>query len=254
MSRALLAACVFAGACTAGPTRWEGDDPYECEDGADNDRDGLFDCADPDCSGSPSCDGYVPPDPDTSDDDSGGNDNFVDDPDAVADHLRSVTVTYTQTHDIDGGSPEIDELACTEYDLCDCVLVFEGTGTFVSAEDDLLTLFGTFTYGNLEDDDVCSESIRGGTWMPEDGAAFHSFRFKSGTNVLDQWIAHGNEADVDPTGGNMVLNEQAGIWLMNADFNNSTLRAEHSEPSTGLIELFTDRVVHDLVVQFSTSD
>ena len=33
---------------------FEGDDAGECNDGADNDRDGLFDCDDPDCAGSPS--------------------------------------------------------------------------------------------------------------------------------------------------------------------------------------------------------
>ena len=34
---------------------YEGDDIGECSDLADNDRDGLFDCDDPDCSGSPVC-------------------------------------------------------------------------------------------------------------------------------------------------------------------------------------------------------
>jgi hypothetical protein len=34
----------------------EGDDAGECEDGADNDVDGLFDCDDADCAGSPVCD------------------------------------------------------------------------------------------------------------------------------------------------------------------------------------------------------
>ena len=29
---------------------FEGDDAGECNDGADNDRDGLFDCDDPDCA------------------------------------------------------------------------------------------------------------------------------------------------------------------------------------------------------------
>lgn len=37
------------------PSLYEGDDPGECSDGADNDQDGLFDCNDPNCSGSPSC-------------------------------------------------------------------------------------------------------------------------------------------------------------------------------------------------------
>ena len=31
----------------------EGDDPGECSDGADNDKDGLFDCEDSDCDGQP---------------------------------------------------------------------------------------------------------------------------------------------------------------------------------------------------------
>ncbi len=34
---------------------YEGDDPGECSDDADNDRDGLFDCDDPDCSGAAAC-------------------------------------------------------------------------------------------------------------------------------------------------------------------------------------------------------
>ena len=36
---------------------FEGDEPGECSDGADNDQDGLFDCDDPDCFGSPDCGG-----------------------------------------------------------------------------------------------------------------------------------------------------------------------------------------------------
>ena len=44
---------------------FEGDQPGECADGADNDQDGLFDCDDPNCAGSPDCAG---------DDDSSPND------------------------------------------------------------------------------------------------------------------------------------------------------------------------------------
>ncbi|MCB9670097.1 MAG: hypothetical protein H6734_11540 [Alphaproteobacteria bacterium] len=33
----------------------EGDDPGECSDDADNDRDGLFDCDDDDCAGAAAC-------------------------------------------------------------------------------------------------------------------------------------------------------------------------------------------------------
>jgi hypothetical protein len=53
----------------------------ECSDRADNDRDGLYDCADPDCAGSPDCaegadTGNLPEDPDTGD--TGGEDLAVD--------------------------------------------------------------------------------------------------------------------------------------------------------------------------------
>ena len=42
--------------------RFEGDDPGECSDLADNDRDGLYDCDDSDCAASPECedDGLLP--------------------------------------------------------------------------------------------------------------------------------------------------------------------------------------------------
>jgi hypothetical protein len=38
-------------------TRIEGTEPGDCEDNADNDADGLFDCADPSCEASPLCGG-----------------------------------------------------------------------------------------------------------------------------------------------------------------------------------------------------
>ena len=68
---ALLSALFIAGGCDnslpqdikalesdadGGPADdYEGDSAGECSDDADNDRDGLFDCEDPDCSGSEAC-------------------------------------------------------------------------------------------------------------------------------------------------------------------------------------------------------
>ena len=56
----------------------EGDEAGECSDGADNDQDGLFDCDDAGCEGSPDCDGD---DDDISDDD----DDASDDDDDISD-------------------------------------------------------------------------------------------------------------------------------------------------------------------------
>lgn len=51
---------------------YEGDSPGECSDRADNDRDGLFDCDDPGCAGSPDCaDQDAGTDADADEDDGG---------------------------------------------------------------------------------------------------------------------------------------------------------------------------------------
>ena len=49
--------CSGEGTGDSRGTRIEGTEPGDCEDGADNDADGLFDCADPSCEASPLCGG-----------------------------------------------------------------------------------------------------------------------------------------------------------------------------------------------------
>ncbi len=56
-----------------GGTNYVGDEPNECSDGADNDRDGLFDCDDPGCAASPDCDGVADDDDAVDDDDDDGS-------------------------------------------------------------------------------------------------------------------------------------------------------------------------------------
>ena len=65
---------------------YEGDSAGECGDDADNDRDGLFDCDDPDCAGASNCSG-AGDDDDDDDDNTGGSDDddfTVDDDDATS--------------------------------------------------------------------------------------------------------------------------------------------------------------------------
>jgi hypothetical protein len=62
VSSCLLVAAAACGgsrnvADTADVAEYEGDEPGECSDRADNDRDGLFDCDDPGCAGGPDCAG-----------------------------------------------------------------------------------------------------------------------------------------------------------------------------------------------------
>lgn len=55
---AALALSIGVSACPTSlpdPVELEGDDPGECDDGADNDGNGLFDCDDPACEAAPVC-------------------------------------------------------------------------------------------------------------------------------------------------------------------------------------------------------
>mgnify|MGYP007077462369 CR=1 FL=1 len=51
----LLAGCPTNLNISQDPKSWEGDNADECRDGADNNADGLFDCDDVGCQGSPDC-------------------------------------------------------------------------------------------------------------------------------------------------------------------------------------------------------
>ncbi|MBN95481.1 MAG: hypothetical protein CL928_15680 [Deltaproteobacteria bacterium] len=51
----VLVALLLVWACPSPDPPVEGDEPGECSDRADNDVDGLFDCLDTDCVGSPDC-------------------------------------------------------------------------------------------------------------------------------------------------------------------------------------------------------
>ncbi len=53
-TRAALLVLAISAVCW-GCREFEGDDPGECADDADNDRDGLFDCDDPECAGAAAC-------------------------------------------------------------------------------------------------------------------------------------------------------------------------------------------------------
>ncbi len=69
----VLSGCIFGPAQEV-----EGDEPFECEDGADNDQDGDFDCDDEGCEDSPECED-IDDDPPFADDDDyyyGDDDTF----------------------------------------------------------------------------------------------------------------------------------------------------------------------------------
>lgn len=129
---------LFAAACSkpAGDDPREGMEPGQCEDGADNDGDGLFDCDDSDCVNAPACGGNgdtgdsdVDNDGDgyTADEDCNDNDKNInpgakekcnnkdDDCDGTVDNDPTNGATYYEDWDGDGyGDPNMSVEACEE--------------------------------------------------------------------------------------------------------------------------------------------
>lgn len=117
-----LATLLLSGLLLAACANVEGDAVGECSDGADNDRDGRYDCDDPDCFASPSCDG------DDDDSASGDDDDTTpaddddatpgDDDDATAgdddddDAVDTVDVTGTADFIVVTHMPQFEEFDC----------------------------------------------------------------------------------------------------------------------------------------------
>ena len=93
MMRFVWSVFVLFPACTEGSDSdggsIEGDDAFECSDGADNDLDGSFDCDDSGCTGSPDCETETDSDADTDADSDADSDS--DDTDTNADTSDSDT-------------------------------------------------------------------------------------------------------------------------------------------------------------------
>ena len=145
---ALLAAALLI-AC---PTDHEGDEPGECADGADNDRDGAWDCDDPDCAGAPECAAAADA---TDDDDSAPDDDDTTDDDDSAPDDDDVT-------DDDDGAPDDDDSAGAELVQSEgawIAITAPNYGLALGVDVELVTFEGTAA------DDVVSVS-----WATDGGA------------------------------------------------------------------------------------
>ena len=150
----------------------EGDAPGECTDGADNDRDGFFDCDAQDCVFSPDCEDGGPDSGDTGDTGSTGGD----DPDPRLLELQGVTVDYTL---------EI-VFSLPVFGVEDCDMVYEGTGDQrVDAAGLRVTFQGTWR----KTGGTCPAELEPIVWTAG-GAADQSFVFGPDMATLDAWVAH----------------------------------------------------------------
>lgn len=238
---------------------YEGDDAGECTDGADNDRDGYFDCQDNGCWGHPDCDGYtgVGPGggPGGTGTASGGSGTGTGTGTTAAGNCPGaaqcdLTSMYLTVHfDVD----------FTEWlqplGFCDCYIDFEGTGTvneYDAANNRLEFSNGTWVRtdpganttttpstgtgtgtgtggigGTFEPCDPtappppCENFISEGFWWTEE-PVYHNFFWDPAQppTYISDWITHRNPGAWTPT-SNPSANQQFYVTQLFAPYDHT---------------------------------
>lgn len=235
-------------ACSGGP--YEGDDPGECTDGADNDLDGFFDCNDNDCQLSPDCAGAgaIPGGGGGTDDDGTPTDDVEEPGNAAA--FTSATITYDLAIDLQG----LAESLCEAFDICDCVNHYEGTATQVEAVGTRVTMEGTFELVETNcntDAPPGQPTLSDVIWVPTDGQSFHTFRFDTEVTEATEWIAHGGRDDTERITVEPKRNKQYWIAFEDgAPLSGTTVTYDYVERNSD--PLAPIETTHTLEIVFGT--
>lgn len=194
------------GACGADP---EGANPGECTDLTDNDRDGLIDALDPDCTGggTAEAEGLFAGDCSDGIDNDGDGPADCDDADCtgapecedwVHSGLRTVLVTMELEIKLRAlGAPEDGENAFCSVDpgLCDCVNTYAGDGVLSSAGGVRAAFQGSWDLASS----TCGASLRGAIWYAENaGTAYHTIRWTEDGATVVEWIVHEDPNNDEP--------------------------------------------------------
>jgi hypothetical protein len=226
-------------ACRADPdgakdVDYEGDAAGECTDGADNDRDGYFDCADNGCWQSPDCaeadtdtdsdsDADADADADADSDTDTDTDTDVDTP---ADRFTAYTVAYTLEWDFDDAYADL----LAFYGLGDCTSTYAGAGSQVGASGSSVTFAGDWAMTGSD----CAVDLQDAVWWDDPGgASYATLTFSSDLSHLDAWIQHRDADDTAPL-PSPADNGQWTITAMGAAVSGGA--ANHTEDETTTIE------------------
>ena len=253
----LLAILVSCSDGDGGPAEtYEGDAAGECDNGADDDRDGFFDCDDNGCMGSSVCagsesdadtdadsDSDSDSDSDTDTDSDSDSDTDSDtDTDPLAD-VDTIDLTYDVSFDI--VDPTTESTLCSSYGICDCAMTFEAHGA--KAYDNgatHTTLSGTWER-TVSD---CGDVFEGSIWVDEvDPTAWVSLVCTDATcSELDAWVAHGDPADWDPIDESPGDNEQFYVRDMNIAWKVGATGFEYHDESSDFSAGFELAVTNDV--------
>ena len=221
----------------------EGDEAFECSDGADNDGNGYFDCQDNGCWNSPDCAGG---------DNNNNNNNNNNDPTAIARHLTDVSVTYTLEWLFDDF---YEQAFCTEeyeYLACDCKSTYVGSGTQVVAEGNRVTMEGAYTLESSDCNDTftSAETI----WYAEPGAkAHHTFFFEPDMSLILDWVTHAQLTRFEPEPSSPASYSQFYITSMLETWDDSNKEVVHVFQETVDLGGLPTNLVHTLTLRFNGS-
>ena len=183
-------------------TPYEGDVAGECTDGADNDRDGWFDCDDNGCWNAPECADRDGADADTDADTDADADTDTDadadaDTDADTDTpwaaYRTVEVGFSIGFDFDDAYEAILE----SYGLWDCTAHYAGSGTVDAPAALSVTFQGPWALTGHD----CGGGLEDTVWTDASGEAWHTVHFSDGGGaepVAEAWLVHRDRADTEP--------------------------------------------------------
>ena len=269
-SSRVWAVLALASACTkvevpettnTANTLFEGDEPGECTDGADNDVDGYYDCGDIDCWGSPDCantnqdadadtdaDSDSDADADTDTDTDSDTDTDTDtNPDAVVEHLKGFDLRYSLSFDY---ADEWEDYL-SYLGLSNCTTWYEGSS------DEQVEAYGTrVTFKGAWFVDVpasdCVDDLQGAVWTDPGGTSYASFIFDEDVTELYDWYQHRDADDYV----SLASPSEGGQWLITSIYSELepkalTVHYLGSEHTTieGLIGL---DLYHDMTVTFYT--
>lgn len=197
----------------AGVRQREGDDPGECDDGADNDADSFFDCNDPDCEGSPACDDPGPAPMPTGDPETGDTGTAVETGDTGVGQPTDDMAAFcagTPANPMNGAFVSIEFRPPFSGG---CFVRAEGatTGTPM-VEGRCVTLEGDWA---ISDESNCDPSLFDAIWTPTFGDVYHTFQFNDSGTELMAWVAHANRREGVP---NPQFPSQ--FWVTEIDLQN----------------------------------
>ncbi len=189
----------------------EGDDPGECEDGADNDLDGYFDCQDNECWFSPACAEESDADTDSDSDSDTDSDTDTDtDTDigggTCGTYLDTMDLSYTLVWDINDPTNSLPLLG---LDLYSCTMVFSGTGTLDTAVGTRATFAGTYDLVSSD----CPATLADAIYTPSTSASNHTFHWNGDCTVVEEWAVHKGASNYSAgSGADYYINEMTQAW------------------------------------------